>query len=45
MFQSNKLLRKNGSNNDGIGLIKKIRLDNKIKVNLLGDKLYRCNLK
>ena len=40
IFQSNRKLNKNGSNNDSIKYLKKVRLNKKLKVNLETDNLY-----
>jgi diaminohydroxyphosphoribosylaminopyrimidine deaminase / 5-amino-6-(5-phosphoribosylamino)uracil reductase len=45
VFQNNKVLKKNGLNNSHMKFINKIKLNNKIKVNLNDDNLYRVNFK
>ena len=44
-FQSSKRLGKLGSNNSKVSFIKKMNLNNKIKVNLNGDNLYKVKIK
>ena len=44
IFKTNTSLRKNGINNTTSNLIKKIKLKQKVKVNLFGDSLYKINL-
>jgi diaminohydroxyphosphoribosylaminopyrimidine deaminase / 5-amino-6-(5-phosphoribosylamino)uracil reductase len=41
VFQSNIMLKKNGLNNSTPYYLKKIKLNNKIKINLINDKLYK----
>ena len=43
VFQNDKKLVKNGLNNDHIKYLKKIKLENKIKVNLNNDSLFKIN--
>tara|TARA_B100000767_G_scaffold241139_1_gene237469 strand:+ start:280 stop:1359 length:1080 start_codon:yes stop_codon:yes gene_type:complete len=43
VFQNNKKLRKNGYNNSPKKFLNNIKLNNKIKVNLNDDSLYRVN--
>ncbi len=45
IFKSNKKLNKNGSNNASNILIKKLNFNNKIKVNLRGETLYKLKIK
>ena len=45
VFKSNVSLKKNGLNHTDNSFLKKLRLTNKIKVNLLGDNLYKVKLK
>ena len=45
VFQSSYQLRKIGKNNTSINLIKKLKLSDKINVNLNGDKLYKIKFK
>jgi len=45
LFQSSYNLGKNGYNNTPNKFLKKIKLNNKIKINLNGDKLYKIRLK
>ena len=45
IFQSPLKLKKKGKNNSYIKSIKKLRLKNKIKVNLRNDKLYKIHIK
>ena len=45
IFKSNKNLNKHGLNYSSPNTLKKIFLTNLIKVNLLGDKLYKEQLK
>ena len=45
IFQSSKKLEKLGSNNSTTRYIKKMNFNNKINVNLNGDKLYRFFIK
>ncbi len=44
IFKSSKNLNKNGYNNGSQNLIKKIDINNKLNVNLNGDKLFRVRL-
>ncbi len=44
-FQSSFKLKHNGKNNTSNNFLKKLKLSNKIKVNLKGDSIYRINLK
>ena len=45
IFKSNKNLNKNGINYASSNMLKKIKFREKLKVNLLGDSLYKINLK
>ena len=45
VFLSREKLLKNGSNNSKNDLIKKLKLNNRLKVNLFNDKLYKVKLK
>tara|TARA_B100000686_G_scaffold164148_1_gene171723 strand:+ start:2719 stop:3813 length:1095 start_codon:yes stop_codon:yes gene_type:complete len=45
IFKTNNNLYKNGINYSSPNLLKKIKLNKKIKVNLFGDSLYKINLK
>ena len=45
IFQSPFKLKKEGKNNTNVKTIKKLRLKNKIKVNLKNDKLYKIHIK
>jgi len=45
IFKSNKLLKDQGFNNDKSNFIKKLKLNNKIKVNLDTDELYRIKIR
>jgi diaminohydroxyphosphoribosylaminopyrimidine deaminase/5-amino-6-(5-phosphoribosylamino)uracil reductase len=45
VFQSSKKLGINGSNNASINILKKIKLTNKINVNLAGDSIYKIKIK
>ena len=45
MFQSSIKLAKKGKNNTSNNIIKKIKLNKKIKVNLNGDRLYKVKIK
>ena len=45
IFQSNKKLNMNGLNNSSIDYIKKLKLNNEIKVNLDGDRLFKIRIK
>ena len=44
LFKSNEILGIKGSNNANISFIKKLKLTNRIKVNLNKNKLYRLKL-
>ena len=41
ILQSNSLLSKNGLNNNTLKYLKKVKLSQKININLNGDKLYK----
>ena len=45
MFQSSTKLGKKGRNNTSNNIIKKLKLNKKIKVNLNGDSLYKIKIK
>ena len=45
LFKSNISLKKNGYNHNNISLIKKLKLVNKIKVNLFNDELFKLRVK
>ena len=45
LFKSSKFLYSNGSNNQNINFIKKIKIKNKINVNLDNDKLFQVRIK
>ena len=45
LFKSSASLNKNGLNNNSVKFIKKLKILNKIKVNLYGDVLYKIKLK
>ncbi len=45
IFQSSQKIRKNGSNNSKIDYIKKLKLNNVMKVNLDGDRLIKIRIK
>ena len=45
VFLSKEKLLNNGSNNSKNDLIKKLKLNNRLKVNLFNDKLYKVKLK
>ncbi len=45
LFKSNKFLYLNGSNNQNINFIKKLKIKNKINVNLDDDKLYEVRIR
>ena len=45
IFKSSIRLRKNGQNNASNEFLKKLKLKNKIKVNLNGDELYKIKIK
>ena len=45
MFKSSIRLGKNGKNNTSNKFIKKLKFENKIKVNLNGDELYKIKIK
>ena len=45
IFKTNFNLKKNGSNNISNNIIKKIKLKNRLKVNLINDKVYKERLK
>ena len=44
LFKSNEILGKKGSNNANVSFIRKLKLTNRIKVNLNKNKLYRLKL-
>ena len=45
IFKSSIRLKKNGQNNASNEFLKKLKLKNKIKVNLNGDELYKIKIK
>ena len=45
VFKTNNNLNSSGINYTSPSLLKKIKLNKKIKVNLFGDSLYKINLK
>ena len=45
LFKSNLILKNMGCNNSSVNLIRKLRLNNRVKVNLEKDKLYKIKLK
>jgi len=45
LFKSSKFLYSNGFNNQNINFIKKIKIKNKINVNLDNDKLFQVRIK
>ena len=45
LFKSNKFLYSNGSNNESINFIKKLKINNKINVNLDNDVLFEVRIK
>ena len=45
IFKTSNNLKRNGINYSTPNLLKKIKLNKKIKVNLFGDSLYRINLR
>ena len=44
LFKSNEILGKKGTNNTNVSFIRKLKLTNRIKVNLNKNKLYRLKL-
>ena len=45
LFKSNKFLYSNGRNNQSISFIKKLKIKNKINVNLDNDELFEVRIK